>query len=372
MKHITIITTVGTSMFTNYKGLGQYKTSWDRIKDQPFKNWDDFEEDIEEVQTTIEGWNGFSCAELQTLKKLQERYETVSTYLVTSDTIAGYLAGQILEEVLPQKNITVQELKKIDDFDVLSKDKFKIRRGFNNYVEYLMKYDYVNGYNISGGYKAIIPISTLIASLTKTSLFYNFEDSEMLIEVPPFPYDWQIERFQKFEGFFGKMQSEGGLSIESTDYKSFLDTLSFPEDRKLFQTLTVIEDDLIIESEIGRIYQKAYEDKKEVELIETDLNADDKPANLADHGSKDLLTKFWKKIRKSPYIESCVCSIEYCSTCRKLVNKKYSNGELDIVLHRGLSQYGSDAGYAMKIKTTGRNLKETEAIADILEKEYDK
>ncbi|NJO02296.1 MAG: hypothetical protein HC880_11950 [Bacteroidia bacterium] len=150
-----------------------------------------------------ETWVGFSCAELQTLEKLKDKFESVSTYLITSDTIAGHLAGVILEKLLPQKDYTLQELKRIQDFDVLSKDKFKIRRGFDNYVKYLIQ-TYTEGYNISGGYKAIIPVTTLVASLKKNSLFYNFEDSEMLIEIPPFPYDWHIDRFQKFEDFLEK------------------------------------------------------------------------------------------------------------------------------------------------------------------------
>ncbi|WP_027003420.1 hypothetical protein [Hugenholtzia roseola] len=366
MKHIIVITTVGTSMFTNYKGSEHYKTSWDRIKDQPFKNWDDFEEDIEEVQTTIEAWNGFSCAELQTLKKLQERHETVSTYLVTSDTITSYLAGKILEKALAQKNITVQELKKIEEFDVLSKDKFKIRRGFDNYVKYLIE-TYVEGYNISGGYKAIIPITTLIASLKKASLFYNFEDSEMLIEVPPFPYDWQIERFEKFEEFFKKIQEEGFINIESSEYKSFLESIPLPEDRKLLQTLTIIEDDLICESQIGKIYKKAYEENKKLELIETKLEPEVKDFKLADtHHGNNKLEKFWKKIRKSKYIISCVNSIAWDSYARSLIGKKDNNGQIEVFL------YWEDEGFGMKIQTTGRNLRETEKIAEILENEYDK
>ena len=372
MNHTIIITTVGTSMFTNYKGGSAYQKSWEKIKKQPYKEWDAFEEDIEQVQTDIEKWVQFSCAELQTLENLQKRYTSgVQTYLVTSDTIAGHLAGEILEKLLPSRNIIVQELKKINDFDVLSKDKFKIRRGFDNYVKYLIQ-TYAEGFNISGGYKAIIPITTLIASLKNNSLFYNFEDSEMLIEIPPFPYDWKIERFQKFEEFFKEIESEGGLSIDSVPYKTFLDSIPLQEDQKLLQTLTLIEDDLIIESEIGRIYRKAYENEKEVEIIKTKISPENKQVSLANHHSKDLLSQFWDKIKKSPYVNACVCSIKYQSKSTKLISRIYANGEIDIVLHRTLKGYKSDAGYAMKIKTTGRDIRETKKIADILEEEYDK
>lgn len=372
MNHTIIITTVGTSMFTNYKGGSAYQSSWEEIKKQSYKEWEAYEDDIEQIQTDIEKWEGFSCAELQTLENLQAKYKDgVQTYLVTSDTIAGYLAGQILEKFLPSRNIIVHELKKINDFDVLSKDKFKIRRGFDNYVKYLIR-TYAEGFNISGGYKAIIPITTLIASLKSNSLFYNFEDSEMLIEIPPFPYDWQIDKFQKFEDFFKKIQLEGGLSINSSVYKSFVDSIPFQEDRRLFQTITLVEDDLIVESEIGRIYREAYEDEKEVEIIKTNLSIEDKQVSLADHHSKDLLNQFWDKIKKSPYVKSCVCSIGYQSNANKLVSKIYENGEIDIVLHRMLKVYKSDAGYAMKIKTTGRNSRETNKIAEILQQEYDK
>ncbi|NJO02297.1 MAG: hypothetical protein HC880_11955 [Bacteroidia bacterium] len=162
------------------------------------------------------------------------------------------------------------------------------------------------------------------------------------------------------------MQSEGGLSIESTDYQSFLDIISLPEDRQLFQTLTVIEDDLIIESEIGRIYREAYEDRKDVELVKTELKPDEKDFKLADtHHGNDKLKRFWKKIRKSEYIISCVNSISWDSYTRTLVGKKEANGQVEIFL------YWEDEGFGMKLQTTGRNLKETEKIAEILQKEYD-
>lgn len=374
---ILLMTTVGVSMFSNYRGNKEFNNNWNRIKTENFDKWEDYQSEIEEIRDYIKKWDNFDCAEWQTLKKIKERFKgTVSTYLVTSDTIAGHLAGEILEQLLPTRDIIFQGLKRIVDFDVISKDKNKIRRGLDNYVNYLMKDDiFVDGYNISGGYKAIIPTTTLIASYTECTLYYNFEDSQHLIEIPPFPFDWPIDRFEFFEEFFEKLQKEGGLSYESDDYKKFERSIENPENNRLFQTLTVIEDDLVIESEIGRIFREAYDSRKDIKLLESRVNPEDKMCHLSDHHSKKPLFEFWKVIRKSPYVEKCISSTQYYPRERKLIyltNPNLEKGELIVVLHRNLKKYGNDAGYAMLIKTTGRNQRETKKIAKILAQEYDK
>lgn len=123
MSHITIITTVGTSMFTNYKRNDQYQTAWNRIRTETFSdsNWQGLTDDIEEIQTAIEDWNQFSCAELDTIEAIKHSYgKNVEHHLLCSETIAGVLAGKILEKKLDgvKSNDIIEKLQTniVEDF----------------------------------------------------------------------------------------------------------------------------------------------------------------------------------------------------------------------------------------------------------------
>ena len=82
-----------------------------------------------------------------------------------------------------------------------------------------------------------------------------------------------------------------------------------------------------------------------------------------DHGV-DVLKDFWNKIKKCEYVEACINSIPFNSHDRKLIKTVKPNGEIELVL------YWTDKGLGICIKTTGRNFRGTQRIAEILETKY--
>lgn len=100
----------------------------------------------------------------------------------------------------------------------------------------------------------------------------------------------------------------------------------------------------------------------EPELIETNTAPADKKIHLADHHGKKELAAFWKKLQNSPYVVSAQ-STEWgrSSAVLRYIQK---DGTFDFILQN------TQRRYALKIQTTGRNYRETEAIAKILEEEY--
>ncbi len=110
--------------------------------------------------------------------------------------------------------------------------------------------------------------------------------------------------------------------------------------------------------------QEFIDSRLPLELIETGVIPADKPIELRDDHGKDTLEEFAKKIRKSPYIISIVNSLPYNSSCINFIKKSYSNGLIELVLTN------TDKGLGLVVKTTGRNLRETNAIAKIIEDEY--
>lgn len=83
------------------------------------------------------------------------------------------------------------------------------------------------------------------------------------------------------------------------------------------------------------------------------------------HGNKELKT-FAKKLFKNEYVESVINNIDFSPKAINFIKNIYHDGKIELVLH------WESAGYGMVIQTTGRNYRETEAIAKILKEEYDR
>lgn len=101
-----------------------------------------------------------------------------------------------------------------------------------------------------------------------------------------------------------------------------------------------------------------------VELVESTISVDEKSITLRNDHGYDVLYAFAERMRKSPYITGIINSMPYNRFERNFIRTVRANGLIEIVLTH------TDEGFGMVVKTTGRNLKETQIIAEILKKEY--
>ena len=104
----------------------------------------------------------------------------------------------------------------------------------------------------------------------------------------------------------------------------------------------------------------------EITLLKTTIAPEDKPISLRDDHGKDKLLAFSKRIRTSQYVLSIINSLPFNPKAVNLIKEIYPNGTIELVL------YWEDKGIGVIIQTTGRNYRETEAIAKELKKEFDK
>ena len=100
---------------------------------------------------------------------------------------------------------------------------------------------------------------------------------------------------------------------------------------------------------------------RELILVETTLNPEDKIIRLADHHGKSELQELCAQIKYNPYVEE-MYSTDWGGN--RFIRKIFMNGIIKIVL------YKTQRKYALKVKTTGRNLRETQKIAKILEEKF--
>ena len=174
-----------------------------------------------------------SSAELTSLEKLRKKLdekgkqnEKLDIYLIMSDTNEGRFIGEILEEVLKSENIkrklNIKEVKVkyIKDLRIDSTETFE--KGLDNLIEKIyeiIKKDNNNLYNkdevifnITGGYKGVIPYLSTIAQIFEYEIVYTFEDTEKendLIKIKPLPLGFD----EDFTDLYLPFLFEEGLEI---------------------------------------------------------------------------------------------------------------------------------------------------------------
>lgn len=99
----------------------------------------------------------------------------------------------------------------------------------------------------------------------------------------------------------------------------------------------------------------------EVNLLKTGISPGDKKIHIAPHHGVDVQTAFCNRIKQNDFV------VEMKSTGwggNNFIRKIYSNGVIEITLINSLKKY------ALWVQTTGRNYRETEAIAQNLRERY--
>ena len=218
-----IITPVGVSMFENYiksKDNASFRKAYDYFKDKDKEELGRNPSRVELIKSALEKWfdgeNENASAEVKSLIKLKEKLEdTFEVHLIASDTALGYLAAEILKEKLPdykKLEISQNEIKlhHIKDLQVWDAEKFK--DGLVNLIQEISKIadEYWGDVilNMTGGYKATIPYLTILSQVNRCPIYYIFEDTDALMEIPYIPLDIKWSMFEKHKDFFRRLEKE--------------------------------------------------------------------------------------------------------------------------------------------------------------------
>ena len=268
----TVITTVGTSVLTNYQRLEvrnlfgyEYESIDDVIIDlDPSQDKDAFEasaysdqslqvycERIKKViaRKWLKGvqwqdeqgcWkkvdetvcNEDASAEISTLVKIKQQSGKLEKIVfLCTDTLLSVLSAEImrLSPVLEGVEIGIVHVKQLNVKDY---NKFK-ELGLGNLVSAVI--DTVDNtqpdgvvMNISGGYKALVPFLTLLAQIKKIPVFYLYEESRQLLHFPQLPvnFDWKyVEDFLKVSKSLksGEPELSVGAADDNNIFMSFCD-----------------------------------------------------------------------------------------------------------------------------------------------------
>ncbi len=251
----TIITTVGTSLITNCKGINS--TSYEALKNKPFfadyTNKDDFDfikGHIQKIKPLLDNAvsSENSCAEISSIVTIAEalckdinkdKKLELSLFFVCTDTILSPLCAEIIATYLNnnKKTFIVKNSRGIDitvevkiaTAEFISQknnegkyltiiDNIKVKDYNNNYIikgltvnnntdfqnagfeglssvitEIVIEKEVKNTIiNITGGYKGFIPILTLVCQLLAVDMQYLYEESKTLITIPKLPIQFDL------------------------------------------------------------------------------------------------------------------------------------------------------------------------------------
>jgi len=241
----TIITTVGTSIFENYRQTFlnnnvSIDNAYDNLKNQKAENLDlgnidivtliGDEEDSGALHKFFKGnvvkenkqWkeindqntlNTQASAEISSIVKIYEKENCMlKVRLLASDTVLSVLAAKLIKEWF---EVAKQSDDKYGKIEILFNDNVKspnsdyipklrtdlnendIYDGFNNLIQKIIDISKENNgstiINITSGYRGFIPILTIIAQLESIKLNYIYEDSDELIEIGQFPINFDYD-----------------------------------------------------------------------------------------------------------------------------------------------------------------------------------
>jgi len=283
-----IITTVGTSLFTNYNDEKSERLNKD-IENQPYSEYKEWEDEIGEIKDKLLDFakTENSCAELTSITKLQEKYEEIEVYLIATDTIESVVVCEVLEEVLDNIKFNHQH-NIIDKLQVENYKDFK--DGLLNLINRL--YGIASNYygnlilNITGGYKAVIPYLTIFGQVNSVPLYYVFENSDSLISIPKIPLSIDEALFDKYWKEFEQLSKEEVVKKSSLDY-NFL---------REIESLFEVDDGLVALNPLGTILWRRYREKFFIFYAPKEVL--EEIAKQSDI-QRILETKFWQETRES-------------------------------------------------------------------------
>lgn len=238
-----IITTVGTSILTNW--VGKDEREYTNLEDEIFflandtfdTNSNDFQTLKTHVNNQIKNEKPYDIsAEIKSILKIVEESQTdAEVYLLATDTVLSVLACELIQDWFnPIENKETKERKKYDykfkdlsnneitktievkfqhnenhiikDLRVDSKDNYE--KGFMELIEQLdkLKLGKNDILNITGGYKAIIPILTLYGQLKEIPLKYIYNESELdktneLVTVGNLPINFDLGYIENYVNY---------------------------------------------------------------------------------------------------------------------------------------------------------------------------
>jgi putative CRISPR-associated protein (TIGR02619 family) len=267
-----IITTVGTSLFENYHK--KYRdTAFEDLYDF-FKNNEISAKELDKQElrkkSLIDKFNSNyfknnfdASAEIKSLIKLQEELkEDFDIYLLHSDTALGRLAAEIIKDNISLYEeyglkISRVDIHLIEELKIQNRQKFiqGMQELINNIYKISQNYWGNVVINITGGYKATIPYLTILAQVNQCPIYYIFENTDALIQIPNIPIDINWKLFEDYWKSFSLIEKSNGIKESDLPEKFLKDCRAFLE------SVDIDNEHYCVLNPLGEILWNKYKEK---------------------------------------------------------------------------------------------------------------
>jgi len=235
-----IITTVGTSLFNNARLSTADFDANDDSDETTLSGQGPLQQTIRDHERILKQYlethpkNG--CAEIASIDKIDPAGQA-QVFLLCTETLASYICGRVIQAYLANRAIT----QVIKGLQVKHLDRFK-SEGIPNLLSAMEKIAQNGNYwddvvlNITGGYKALIPIVSMVGQIRQLPTFYMFKGEEdqnyELIEFPKMPIGYQNDLLGQYKSEFSLFGHTGNEVVDSaslehnftSDCAGFLDS----------------------------------------------------------------------------------------------------------------------------------------------------
>lgn len=301
-------------------------------------------------------------AETKSLHKIGIDDSTHIAFIHT-DTDDGELCAQVLNEWCTSHWGCHVSLFRVKGLQVKDAEVFA-RVGIKEYlricIDLIEKYCFSHDVilNPTGGFKGIVPYTTLVGMIFSRPIYYIFEWSDALIRLPSIPISYDEELMDRCAQRLKQIEDETAIEADA-----FWQGIDFHE-RGKFLSLIEEENGDVTLSPVGMLLWERYKKDFPVHLRRSQIEPENKKINLRDDHGIDILKHWAKRLVNNPYVEKIVNSLPFNPRTTNPIKKVHDNGLVELVLTK------TDAGYGMVVMTTGTNKKETEEIAGILLSRY--
>ena len=354
-----ILTSVGTSVARPFykdntyqaiigqpiEKLEEYRKECDALKKQIIENIRLLDLDTEEGLQE-------ASAEIKSLKKIGVNRDD-RIVLFATDTADGKLCAEVIEIFIRDYWKCETKLEVIEGLQVTNAQKFE-KEGVKNYLDLLIKLmeDYRYGdvvLNPTGGFKSIVPYTTLAAMLFQKPSQYIFEFSTSLLTLPPVPLTYNFDLIERQKEKFERIEKETFISEQD-----FWDGIPYDE-RATYESLLWREEGMVSLSNIGLLVYEKYRSENPPPIPASTRDPDEKDG-LRDDGSEPHRTRQFIAFRDELKENQHVNYFRYARSCEMTAKRVR-------IIERGILEASYQA-ICVEIQTTATHAKHDEIICE--------
>lgn len=320
-----VICTIGTSIANGCELQSEYF--------KPGHEWEDdtkaFEQQISKRVVGLKQDVRKISAEINSLERLGLTKNS-KVILLATDNAASKACANELKKFIAQhfsisiQNIDIKRIKGLQVHDVKALKEQGFRELVTTVLSYLtdddLNYQYEVVLNPTGGYKGIIPFLTVLGMLYGKPSVYIFEHAEQLISLPPLPFTFDIDIYNRVVPALQRIDEQTAIS-EQEYYACITDYTE--QEKPLFTSfIEPVGDNLVTISPLAEVLlsienrnASAVVSQSVIDQLQSDNT---QPALALKRLIKNSVNPLWRKQHSERWRETDLIVIKQNATAERL------------------------------------------------------